>query len=207
MPTDAPPARLSLKDLQSPLAGPFTLDVAPGRCAAVTGESGSGKSLFLRMIADLDVNTGEARLDGQARDDFAPPQWRLKVAYVAADAGWWAEQVAAHFPPAQIPAARALAGRLGLVAELIDGPVARLSTGERQRLALIRALLPEPPVLLLDEPTSALDTESTAKLEAVVREHMAKGAAVVMVTHDLALAARLADARYVMANRKLGAMT
>jgi ABC-type iron transport system FetAB ATPase subunit len=200
------PARLSLRDLKSPLAGPFSLRLDAGQCAAVTGESGAGKSLLLRMIADLDVNEGEAELDGQARESFAPPQWRRRVAYVAAEAGWWSDTVKDHFAKDALPAARDQAQRLGLSAELLDGPVARLSTGERQRLALIRALLLEPPVLLLDEPTGALDAASTGKVEAVVREAMARGTAVVMVTHDLALAGRIASARYVMADRKLSVM-
>ena len=200
------PARLSLQDLKSPLAGPFSLQVQAGRCAAVTGASGSGKSLFLRMIADLDVNDGQAWLDGQPRESLPPPQWRRRVAYVAAEAGWWAETVKAHFPKDGLPAARDLARRLGLAAELMDGPVARLSTGERQRLALIRALAPEPPVLLLDEPTGALDPASTGEVEQLVREAMGRGTAVVMVTHDMVLAERIGSERYVMADRKLSAL-
>jgi putative ABC transport system ATP-binding protein len=197
------PARLSVNALKSPLAGPFSLRLDAGQCAVVTGESGSGKSLLLRMIADLDVNEGQAELDGEAREAMSAPQWRRRVAYVAAEAGWWSETVKDHFAKDSLPAARALAQRLGLSPDLLDGPVARLSTGERQRLALIRALLLEPPVLLLDEPTGALDTASTGKVEQVVREAMGRGTAVVMVTHDLALAGRIAQARYQMADRRL----
>jgi ABC-type iron transport system FetAB ATPase subunit len=203
---NAAPPRLSLTALQSPLAGPFSLDLAAGRCAVVTGESGSGKSLFLRMIADLDPNDGEARLDGVLRETFAPPAWRSQVTYVAAEAGWWADDVADHYPKARLDEARGRAAALGLHADLIGGPVARLSSGERQRLALIRALLLTPSVLLLDEPTGALDEDSTRKVEAVVREAMQSGASVVMVTHDQALAARIADQRYRMADRKLSVL-
>ena len=202
----ADPPRLKLQGLHSPLAGPFALEVGKGRCAVITGESGSGKSLFLRMIADLDVNEGEVALDGRPRDDFAPPEWRKQVSYVAAEAGWWADKVAAHYPPDRLKDVRDLAARLGLHPDLIDGVVARLSTGERQRLAIIRALIQEPPVILLDEPTGALDGDSTGKVEAVMRERLKSGCAVVMVTHDTALAARLADARYQMADRKLSVL-
>ena len=202
----ADPPRLTLEGLHSPLAGPFTLDVGKGKCAVITGESGSGKSLFLRMIADLDVNEGSAALDGRPREDFTPPEWRRQVSYVAAEAGWWADKVAAHYPADRLKDVRDLAARLGLHPDLIDGDVARLSTGERQRLAIIRALISDPPVILLDEPTGALDGDSTGKVEAVVRERLKSGAAVVMVTHDPALARRLADARYQMADRKLSVL-
>ncbi|MBO0710445.1 MAG: ATP-binding cassette domain-containing protein, partial [Acetobacteraceae bacterium] len=76
--------RLRLAGLRSHLAGPFDLAVQPGECVAITGPSGSGKSLFLRMIADLDPNDGEAWLDGRARGSFAAPAWRRRVLYSAA---------------------------------------------------------------------------------------------------------------------------
>jgi len=190
--------RLRVEGLRSALAGPFDLSVEAGACAAVTGPSGSGKSLFLRMIADLDEHQGEAFLDGAAQSRTPPAAWRRRVVYVAADAGWWAEGVAAHFAADRLPAARALATRLGLAPELIDGPVARLSTGERQRLALVRALALEPPVLLLDEPTGALDEASTAAVEAVLAERLAGGAAIVLVTHNPAQAMRMGARRWRM---------
>ncbi|MGC1301551.1 MAG: ABC transporter ATP-binding protein, partial [Caulobacteraceae bacterium] len=81
--------------------------------------------------------------------------------------------------------------------------VARLSTGERQRLALVRALVLDPPLLLLDEPTGALDQDSTHKVEVVLRDLLGTGGMVVLVTHDPALGERLATARYRMIDRKL----
>ncbi len=169
------------------------------------GPSGSGKSLFLRMIADLDVNEGQVALDGRARADFPAPLWRRAVSYVPAEAGWWADDVRAHFPADELGEATALASRLGLAATLIDSPVARLSTGERQRLALVRALVKEPPVLLLDEPTGALDPASVAAVEALLRERLAAGRSVILVTHDLALGGRLGTRRYEMSQGRLRA--
>ena len=72
-------------------------------------------------------------------------------------------------------------------------------------LALVRALVLDPTVLLLDEPTGALDQDSTHKVEGLIRELLDKGVAVVLVTHDDALGDRLATARYRMADRRLGA--
>jgi ABC-type iron transport system FetAB ATPase subunit len=179
--------------------------VDAGRCAVITGPSGSGKSLFLRMVADLDPNEGEVRLDGRERAQFRPPDWRRQVCYVAAEAGWWDAQVLAHFPAALRDAARAWAPRLGLGPELLDAEVARLSTGEKQRLALIRALVLEAPVLLLDEPTGALDQVSVGQVEAAIRDRLGHGVAVIMVTHDDALAQRLGDQHHRMNARKLAA--
>jgi ABC-type iron transport system FetAB ATPase subunit len=200
-----PGCALCLHKLKSGLAGPFELRLGSGECAAVTGPSGSGKSLFLRMIADLDPNEGEVELAGRPRAAFSGPEWRRRVVYVPAEAGWWAPTVAEHLPRDGQERARDLAGRLGLDAGLLEAEVARLSTGERQRLALIRALLLAPEVLLLDEPTSALDEESVRRFEAVVRDLLKQGRAVVMVTHDRALAGRLATARYRMRERRLSA--
>jgi ABC-type iron transport system FetAB ATPase subunit len=196
-------ARLSVRDLHSPLAGPFTLDLPAGRCAAITGPSGSGKSLFLRMVADLDPNIGEVWLDGKERGEFSPPDWRRQTSYVAAEAGWWAETVREHLPAKLIDAAAPLAEQLGLAPTMLDAALARLSTGEKQRCALLRALLIDPPILLLDEPTGALDQASVGQVERVLRARLAQGTAVLMVTHDDALAQRLGDQRYRMSERKL----
>lgn len=194
-------SRLRLAGLRSSLAGPFDLAVDAGGCIAVTGASGSGKSLFLRMIADLDPHEGEAWLDAAPRSAMSAPAWRRQVAYVPAESGWWADSVAAHF--ADLAAARPLAARLGLAPELLDGPVLRLSTGERQRLGLLRALLETPPVLLLDEPTGPLDAASVGLVEAVLRERLAAGTTMLLVTHDPAQAARLGGRHMVMRDRRL----
>ncbi len=178
--------RLRAQDLRSPLAGPFSFGVPAGGCLAVTGPSGSGKSLLLRMIADLDPHEGEAWLDGVAQSATPAPAWRRQVVLSAAEPGWWMDRVGDHFE-----APRPDAARLGLPADIWDRPVIRCSTGERARLALLRALAGQPAVLLLDEPTGALDTAATAAVEALLRERLLAGLALVLVTHDPAQAARL----------------
>jgi putative ABC transport system ATP-binding protein len=198
-------AALRIQDLKSALAGPFDLEIAPGACIGITGASGSGKSLFLRMIADLDPNEGEVFLDGVARSSMAAPAWRRRVVYVPAESGWWSDHIADHFAKDQRAPAEALCARLGLPAGILDQPVSRLSTGERQRLALIRALVANSPVLLLDEPTGALDGDGAARIEQILRERMAGGLALMLVTHDPAQAERLAERRYVMAAGRLEA--
>ena len=197
---------LTVKQLRSELAGPFELSLGMGTCAAITGASGSGKSLFLRMVADLDPNEGEVWLNEQARAAMPAPAWRKQVTYVAAESGWWAEIVLQHFPAGRRDEIAALASHLGLRAELLDAPVAQLSTGEKQRLALVRALLPAPPVLLLDEPTGPLDEESVVRVETLLRQRMAAGTSILLVTHDPSQAERLGDQRYRMAARRLEAL-
>jgi putative ABC transport system ATP-binding protein len=197
------PARLLVKGLRSALAGPFDLNLDEGGCAAITGPSGSGKSLFLRMIADLDPNQGEVWLNGNARASMPAPQWRKQATYLSAESGWWADRVIEHFAVDRRSEVAALAARVGLRGDLLDAPVAQLSTGERQRFSLVRALLPSPPVLLLDEPTGPLDEESVVRVEALLRERMAAGTSVVLVTHDSNQAERLGSRRYRMASGHL----
>ncbi len=179
--------RLRVVGLRRDLAGPFDFALAPRDCLAITGPSGAGKSLLLRMIADLDPHDGNALLENQPCTAMSAAEWRRQVVYSAAESGWWLDRVGAHFrdPPL------ALGARLALRPEIFDRPVTACSTGERQRLALLRALAPQSPVLLLDEPTGALDPEGVLRAEALVRERLDAGTTVILVTHDPAQAARL----------------
>lgn len=192
---------LVVEGLSRPGLAPARLTVPVGGCVAVLGGSGSGKSLLLRAIADLDVNDGEVRLAGEDRRRMSAPAWRRRVVYVPAESGWWRDRVGAHFddPDGIVGALH----RLGLPADCMDWQVSRLSTGERQRLALARALSLAPDVLLLDEPTSGLDEETTLKVEAILHEKLANGTGILLVSHDSDQAARLADARYRMSDGHL----
>jgi putative ABC transport system ATP-binding protein len=198
-------ARLLVKALRSAIAGPFELNLDVGACAAITGPSGSGKSLFLRMIADLDPNEGQVWLNGKERASMPAPQWRKQATYVSAESGWWADRVMEHFAIDSRSEVAALAARIGLRGDLLDAPVAQLSTGEKQRFALVRALLPSPPVLLLDEPTGPLDQESVVRVEALLQERMATGTSILLATHDPNQAERLGSRRYRMAAGRLEA--
>lgn len=195
------PARLTIENLRRPGLEPVSLSLAGGECITVSGPSGGGKTLLLRAIADLDPSEGDVHLDGVSRREIPAPRWRQTVRYVAAEPGWWADTVAAHF---QAPdEARDRIGRLGLAASLIDAPVARLSTGERQRLALIRALERDPKILLLDEPTAALDAANTGRVAALLEEAVQAGLGLMVVAHDAALTARLGQRHFHMADGRL----
>jgi ABC-type iron transport system FetAB ATPase subunit len=201
--TDSAEPGLLVRHLQSELAGPFDFAVPNGGCAVISGPSGSGKSLFLRMVADLDPNTGEVALDGVARETLSPTDWRRRAPYVAAESGWWRDRVAEHFASDRLAAARELGAEMGLAAELFDGPVLRLSTGEKQRLAILRALVLDPPVLLLDEPTAPLDPDSTRQVEAILKRRLKQGLSLVVVTHDARQAQRLGARHYLMRDRRM----
>lgn len=134
---------------------------------------------------------------------MSPTTWRRRVALLPARSGWWADRVDEHFASRQADERGALARDMLLADRLFDQPVDETSTGERQRLALIRALLTRPKVVLLDEPTASLDATATLAVEAVLRCRMQEGLIVVLVTHDAAQADRLGDDALVMRNGTL----
>lgn len=183
--------------------GPYTLALAPGQAAAVAGPSGSGKSLLLAAIADLIPNTGQVQLGAQRREATPAPEWRRRVCYLAANPAWWAATVREHF--ASPPRPEALA-TLALPAELLDRDPHALSTGERQRLGLLRALAVQPQVLLADEPTAALDVAHTAAVERLLTARMKAGLALLLVSHDPDQARRLGATPYQLSPQGLTRM-
>lgn len=187
---------LKIEQLQRHGLQTINLEVPSGTCIAIRGQSGAGKSLLLRAIADLDPNIGNVTLDGKDRNSFAPHQWRRAVCYVPAESGWWLNDVQDHFEYPDIAAGYLV--RLGFPDDALTWRVDRLSTGERQRMALLRAMVQGPKVLLLDEPTSALDPEATAKVESLIHEKVESGATIIMVTHDKNQATRMSSERYVI---------
>ena len=192
---------LVVSGLASPLLHDCHLQVAEGEVVALRGASGSGKTMLLRAIADLDPHDGDLRLDGVSRADMTGPQWRRRVRFVAAESAWWADRVGDHFrdPDAAAPLTKAV----DLPAACMGWQIARLSTGEKQRLGLLRAIEDKPRVLLLDEPTAALDAEAERRVEGLIRQQQADGAAIVLVTHSDGQADRLSSRRYRMVDGRL----
>lgn len=168
--------------------GPVDLSVGRGECLCVAGQSGTGKSTLLRILADLVPHAGEVWLDGRAQGDMAAPLWRRRAIYVAPDSGWWLPRVRDHFRTEAAP----FMDRLRLPVEFLDADPERLSTGERQRLALIRALSADPAVLLLDEPSAALDSDAVSRVEDLMNEFLSGGGILVLVSHDEAQIGRMA---------------
>lgn len=173
---------LVVKNLNCFGLAPVSFELDDGECLTISGRSGSGKTLLLRAIADLDPNEGTASLDGMSREEMHAPIWRRLVTYIPTIPGWWAETVGAHFD--EWPTAVPLVIELGLPENCNVWPVERLSTGERQKLGVIRALLLNPRVLLLDEPTSGLDMEASNAVERLVMSLITKGTSCLWVSHD-----------------------
>jgi len=176
------------------IVGPVDLTVHAGECVCLSGPSGAGKSLLLRAVADLDPHEGRVFLDGVACMDLPAPQWRRRVGLLPAESAWWAERVGDHFAdgmdsePLQ---------RLGFDRKVMNWSLARASTGERQRLALLRLLANQPRALLLDEPTAALDPKNVKAVEALVAEYRARHQApVIWVSHDPEQIARVAQRHF-----------
>lgn len=180
---------------------PLSFEVADGECLAVEGPSGTGKTRLLRTLADLDPVDGQIFLDGAERAEMRPAAWRKLMRFAAAEPAWWTDTPRPAFPPDDPgrPRLARLLASLGLAEELLDRPVSQLSTGERQRLALARALIDEPRVLLLDEPSAALDPASAALVEEVIRYQLLSRRSVLLVSHDPAQIGRLAHARLLLA--------
>jgi ABC-type iron transport system FetAB ATPase subunit len=168
-----------------------SLEIRTGEVVTLSGPSGCGKTLLLRAIADLDPSTGTAVLDGKHRDEYSGPEWRRRVGFVATESAWWTARVGEHF---MAPPVSDDFSALGFSAAVLAREVSGLSTGERQRLALLRCLGNRPRIMLLDEPSASLDHEMTLRLEVLVREYVeSSNCGVLWVCHDLKQRRRIAD--------------
>lgn len=193
-------ANLVLKQFATPLLDPFNLELAPGECMTISGPSGSGKSRLLRAIADLDPHDGEAWCGDTAQHSITAPAWRRRVGLLPAESAWWSDRVSDHFPKLD----GEILERLDLPAETGDWQVNRLSSGERQRLALLRLLSNQPDVLLLDEPTANLDKANIDRAETIIAQwRKAHQTAVLWVTHDPEQQHRVGTSSLVIENRQL----
>lgn len=186
-------AGLTLSQLQPRVLAPVDLQINAGELIFISGPSGSGKSLLLRAIADLDPNQGEVLIDDRPRKSIPAPEWRQRVGLLPADSGWWTDRVGDHFAAAANANGRRadnqplpqLLARLGFHTDVLDWDIQRLSTGERQRLALARLLLNEPEVLLLDEATANLDPTNREHAEQLIDDYRRqRQAAVLWASHD-----------------------
>ncbi|MFW5876296.1 MAG: ABC transporter ATP-binding protein [Myxococcota bacterium] len=194
---------LELRDVDIGVAGrrllrAVSLQARPGERVGLVGPSGSGKTTLLRVVAGLvDPFAGRIELDGETGDELGWPTWRRRVTYVAqqpiATPGTVLQNLERPFqfdrrrgPGIGSAWARRLVERLHLEPSALEQEARTLSVGQKQRVALVRALGIDPRVLLLDEPTGALDAESARAVEALITERTGAGAAALIVTHDRA---------------------
>ncbi len=179
-----------------PLLSTLTLSIAPGRRLIVMGANGAGKSLFLRLCHGLIEPTSGRRFwaDGTTRPDAQAMVFQRPVLLrrsVAANLDY-PLKLRGMSRGARRDAVATTLQRFGLE-PLADRPARLLSGGEQQRLALARAWAMRPEVLFLDEPCSALDPSATRIIEEMIESFAAEGITIVMTTHDLGQARRLAQ--------------
>ena len=182
--------------------GPLSLSLFKGECVGIQGYSGVGKTQLFRAISDLICSTGEVILNGSAKDSFAATSWRSKVTMLPTDSVWWHDDVAAHFTHLggnKKTFLEEMCEKVGLPPSIATWQVSRLSTGEKQRLALLRSLQLWPAILLLDEPTSALDSANTVLVETLLlRLCKEENLSLMWVSHDEAQLKRVSDRILIM---------
>jgi len=171
------------------------LKIAAGPATVIMGPNGAGKSLLVRLLHGLIApSDGEVLWGGRHHDETT----RKHQAMVFQTPVLLRRSVAANLDfvlklhgsldPARRDALLDLADLSGRGRQ----PARQLSMGEQQRLAMVRALAPDPDVLFLDEPTASLDPASQARIELMMRTAQTRGTKIVLVTHDLGQAKRLA---------------
>jgi len=184
---------LEIKDLQAlGMPSSVSLEVFHQQVWIISGPSGTGKSQFLKAIADLIEHTGLVSLKGQQQVEVCPETWRSQVMYFSAETAWWADSVIEHFKTE--PDENDLLA-LGLSKTILSALPLTLSSGEKQRLALLRGLAYSPKVLLLDEITANLDEDTTLQVEAFLKHYLQNqtdGVAIIWVSHDIAQKQRMA---------------
>ncbi|HEU0130917.1 MAG TPA: phosphate ABC transporter ATP-binding protein [Mycobacteriales bacterium] len=182
--------------------------VWPARVTVVVGPSGAGKSTLLRLLDRMEEpSAGEVRFHGRALPTYDVLALRRRVGLLMQRPtpfpGTVLDNLRAGAPALAEDAATALLATVGLPEAFVRRDAEELSGGEAQRVCLARALAVGPEVLLLDEATSALDPFAANVVENVARSLTADGLTVVMVSHDLAQARRLADDLVVVAEGRV----
>src|SRR5262245_18391276 len=174
----------------------ISLTLADGPPNVLVGPNGSGKTTLLRLVMGL-LRPSRGRVPWGGRADALPTrraivfQRPVMLRRSAAGNIRYALKAAGVARAARLARAAELLALVGL-AELGERPARKLSGGEQQRLALLCALAKEPHVLFLDEPAASLDPAASKAVEDVIRTVAARGIKVVMATHDLSSAKRLA---------------
>ncbi len=183
-----------------PMLAPLSLELVPGDVTGVIGPNGSGKTTLLRALAGLSRGPGAVTIDGALLATLPAARRARRLAWLPStrDLAWpmlARDLVALGLGPgaarddAAIAAALAAADAGGFATRRVD----TLSTGERARVLLARALVASPDWLLLDEPTANLDPWHRLAVMALLRREAERGAGVAVALHDLDLARRHCD--------------
>lgn len=190
-------AKLTLKELSTLHLQPTSFSIYRTEIVTLSGPSGAGKSLLLRGICDLIKHQGDVMLNDVSIRTIAAHRWRKDVGMLAAESYWWHERMGDHFDSIT----DVELSQLGLSPKLLEQHASECSTGERQRLALLRLLQNHPQVLLLDEPTSGLDQNSARQVEALILSYIKDNqAAAIWVSHDPEQCQRIATRHFQIEN-------
>jgi ATPase subunit of ABC transporter with duplicated ATPase domains len=139
-------------------------------------------------------------LDGLAAEAMPADHWRRQVGLLPAESAWWFDTVGPHCNSWPLDAL----GYLGFTQDVLGWSVSRLSSGERQRLSLLRLLARSPRILLLDEPTANLDSQSTERLEHLLSDLRTEHhPGMIWVSHDMAQLKRCCDPIYILRERRI----
>ena len=177
------------------------ISIGKGKIAALSGPSGSGKSVFLKALADLIPWKGQVELDGVSSLVVPAFRWRELVTYVSANTVWWSDKVASHMY--SHPKMEEWLSGLGLEFDILYQEPTKLSTGQQQRLALLRALCRNPRVVLLDEPTSNLDSDNVIRVEKLISQWVFNNRTVVFTSHDKSQVARFSDLQWYIDGKQV----
>src|SRR6266567_3028000 len=202
---DKSAGRFTRRRRRMPALNDVTFTIARGECVAILGQNGSGKSTLVRLLSTLLINDGgEACIFGH--DAFRETRAiRKLVNRVSVEASFFKKMsasenlsYAARFygmgPSQTRTAIPEILGEVGFPAERRREAMENLSRGMQQKVALARALLTSPVLLLLDEPTTGLDPRSKLEVQEFVRKVRAEhDATILLCTHDMAEAETLAD--------------
>jgi ABC-2 type transport system ATP-binding protein len=189
-----------------------TFEVARGEIVALLGPNGAGKTTTMRMLAGLIApSAGSIVIDGVTLTRATGMAIRSRVGFLTEAPGLWdrltvRENLDVYAGLYGVSNASRTIDRLLETFELgarQSARTAELSKGTRQKVALARALLHNPVVLLLDEPTSGLDPEVTRSVRVLLEERRAAGCSILVSTHNLDEAERLADRVAVLQERLL----
>ncbi|MFD4021972.1 heme ABC transporter ATP-binding protein [Streptomyces sp. NPDC058576] len=204
-------AALSVRLGQRQVLDSVDLTAHAGEVVALVGPNGAGKSTLLAALAaDLPAGSGEVRIDGRPATAWSAPELALRRSVLPQSAALsfpfpvedvvrmgrapWAGTEREDEDDAAVAAAMAATE----VTRFAGRPFSALSGGEKARVALARVLAQRAPLMLLDEPTAALDLRHQELVLRICRERAAAGDAVVVVLHDLGLAAAYADRAAVL---------
>jgi ABC-2 type transport system ATP-binding protein len=191
-----------------------SFEVAPSEIVALLGPNGAGKTTTLRMLAGLIApSSGTVTLDGVALTRSTGSMLRSRLGFLTESPGLWdrltvRENLAVYARLYALARPDRAIERALSTFELVDQEdtrAAELSRGTRQKVALARTLLHDPTMLLLDEPTSGLDPEITRSVRRLLEERRAAGCSILISTHNLDEAERLAD-RVAVLQRRLVAL-